>query len=369
MTRTQAPGGPWSRIPRVCVPAIATFTYFAGCDTARVDPRLTSGSCFECEIVIEETWATNVRDPNVLDVGTFVEWGDSVWTMQGFAGHRLIAYSLASGESRLIDREGEGPGEFRDVRAGFLDHAGDTLVVAEVARVSLLGPGGAFARSFTPPVPIAARSMGKTPEGDFIAAAPYSLEGSDEVNRLHRIDRNGLLLSSFGGPAQGLSPRMFPGEADTTVWLLTKLEDGVRLELWDISAEERLRLLEVKPDWWISPTRTPEQMERDASLGRVRRIPSSASTGLHADGILWISVSHSPADPAPFDGSAYDPVTRYDSVILAIDPESGEVLKGTVLTDRHATGFTRSGLLATYELDRAGHPRLRLHDLRLIRPD
>jgi hypothetical protein len=339
-------------------------------DESAIDPELTTGVCPSCDIEVREVWASIPRDPNVLDAGTWIEWGDSIWSMQGFAGHAMIVYSLRSGESRRLARRGDGPGEFQGIHGGFLDRSGDTLLVAEATRVSFLTAGGRFVRSVSSPIPIPVRSVRQGPHGEIVIAHPYGRpDEHGQTDRLHVLNRDGVLISSFApGSAVG-RPRLWPGEDSTQVWLLSDSDGGFTIEGWDVAEEAMTRQLSVEPPWWYDPKVTPQLQEHRARAGALSRLPSKVTSLREADGMLWVTAVHPAARTADFDPDVYDPARDYDSVLMVIDRSSGAIVTATVMTDRLMGGWTSSGMLQTLEHDSGGHPRHRLHEVRLVGPD
>jgi len=289
--------------------------------------------------------------------------------MQGFAGHRILVFSLETAESRVIDREGEGPGEFKEILGGFLDHSGDTLVIAERNRITFLEKYGRFARSFTPPIPVDVRSVRRGSDGDFIMAATVGEPDSAGLTpALHRISDTGELLSSFGRASPEDRPRLWPGATEGEVWLLASLDDGFRAERWDAGTQERTAVVTMRPEWWSSPTRTAIQSERALRAGRRPGTPPSRATALkEGNGVLWVTVAHASPSWAEADLSEYDPSATYDAVLLAVEIDTGAVMASRVLERGVGAGFSERGRLVTYELSAAGHPRIRLLELSLAR--
>lgn len=349
--------------------AVAVAFALGGCDIGDDFDDLFAGECTSCEIVLEEAWASVARDPAVQDVGTWIEWGDSIWTMQGFAGHQIIIYSASDGGTRTIDRFGEGPGEFRSIRAGALDISSDSLFVAETARVSVLTGGGEFARSFVPEVPFTrGRSFGVTSDGHILLPVPRRSDNPDAIiHRLHLLTREGVLLHSFapGDPDRRMT--LGPSASPSTFWLMEDAEGGFRVELWNVESREMVRAFDVRPDWWSSGASSGESEQEIRQSGTPPTPPSIAISIREEAGVLFVAAVHPTPDPVPFDEETYDPTGEFDSVVLAVDAESGVILAAQLIEDRFISGWSREGLLPTWETDRMGFPRYRLHTVQLER--
>lgn len=120
--------------------------------------------------------------------------------------HEVRVFEFDGQLVRIIGREGEGPGEFRDPWGVAIDDA-DTLLVWDqnLARFSVFDPQGAFRRSFAPPRRWLVNTMRFLPGGDLLVAA----FGYMDTWGLHRLDRDGELIAEFG--TVPVDPNIYPG--------------------------------------------------------------------------------------------------------------------------------------------------------------
>lgn len=335
------------------------------------------GQCEECSIEMREIWSSLPEDPNVFAVNIFLESGRWLWTMGDFSGHVIVRYDLRDRTSFRIDRFGDGPGEFRQIMSGLVDRTGDTLVVTGRGRVSLLRISRDLqhVRSFSSPVPIKPRSLVEATNGDFVVSSVVR-QPSGSPALLHRITREGELRASFGSRDVGEVGEWRPltaSQACECVWALASGDEGFSVTLWDLEAMKLVRTLSFRPGWWYTSRKTAFEREREArSPGQERDPPNTGVYELlEQEGTLWVVGRH--ADRRWEEGlilgaeeEGWNPGLIFDSFILAIDAATGEVI-ATEVIDPFAYGFSSRGRLATYELERDGHPRLRLHQLSLER--
>lgn len=150
------------------------------------------------------------------------------------------------------------------------------------------------------------------------------------------------------------------------VWVLEYDDLGFSAELWNVTDGTLVRTIRVEPDWWISPLKTAQELERDASSGILRDPPSSMATDLmERDGVVWVSVYQADDEWQKADMSEYDPAALFDVIVIAIDPSTGAPIRSHRFRDHFVVAYSNEGRLATYSLEEMGHPRLRLHDIRL----
>ena len=85
------------------------------------------------------------QESELFRVEDIVDLGDRIAVLHASAGQVLL-FDTAGALLRSIGRRGEGPGGFARLR-GIYGCEGDTIVADDVARVSILDPGGNFVRT------------------------------------------------------------------------------------------------------------------------------------------------------------------------------------------------------------------------------
>lgn len=351
---------------------ILAFLLPAACaDSGNSSTRyhLLLGNCPTCSVEAREVWSSLPEDPNVVDVGTYIQVRQTLLTMQGFAGHSIVGFDLATSRSFVFDRPGEGPGEFKDIMAGLLDDTGDTLVVADSRRVSFLTTDLRFVRSFNSPVSIPPRSLIELPNGDFLVSSlGPRLNHSGMTHGLHRLSRSGELLSTFAPVDVSDKPRLASSDQPGHTWLLFSQDDGFSMQLWDVETETLINTFTIRPPWWHSSTATPHEHERQARSGRLPGAPSTIATdAVEHGGVLWVRISHADEHWQEWDPDIYDPTALYDAVLIAVEPDTGDPLATRVFSDVYVVAFVEGGRIASYELEGPGYPRIRLYDIWLER--
>jgi hypothetical protein len=322
----------------------------------------SSVECTSCSIELHSVWSSTTGDDNIRGSGFTFEVDDTLWMMGEDFGPAIARFPLDGSPGMLLEREGDGPGEFRWIVAGQSYPSGDTIVVVQNTRVSYLTRDMREVRSYPNLVP--------RPVGIVVLADGSLLSVNHRLNRpanaagyaLHQVSPMGEYTLSFRTTdslsAGGVWPMMRVPDANQ-VWLVEPRQDGFVVELWDIGRTERLREFRVNPDWWLGETRSPEDYERMAGQKeQTPKLPSGTVGVWHGEGVLWIALRH--FDSAASAEISYDVVHRwFDGVLLALDPISGSIITADVYDD-FLLGFTNAGNLVFYSEDPEGRPRVRL---------
>jgi hypothetical protein len=169
------------------------------------------------EIDVAATHTLELRE--LLRIGSLEGPADAFGEIRGVAldrvnrlyvaddlNHDIRVFDADGQLVRVTGRQGEGPGEFKLPWVVAVDNA-DTLIVWDqgLMRVSVFDPQGVFRRSFTPPRSWQVTSVQFMPDGRLLLAA----FGDTDRYALHRLDREGELISEFGSVE--VDPNIYPG--------------------------------------------------------------------------------------------------------------------------------------------------------------
>lgn len=341
-------------------------------ESARDALGLESVWCPDCEVRIREIVALgDAEGPGILEdyvVETRLDGRGRYYVLEAFAT-RIQVYGADGEHLASIGREGEGPGEFRNVSDIEVGDA-DSLYAFDLLNrtVSVFDPDHAFVRSdrlrITPNIYM--ESVGR---GRFVIAS-WGRTPERIGFPLHRLGPEGRVEASFGPETQEFRPdqasRVMVAAADSgRVWVGEA--HRYSLELWDAFEGRQLRELRREVEWF--PTGSP--LYRPS----VDEPPPSRLVGLAYDGQgrVWtrISVADSRWREAVEEGrGGYAEVTdseRYsDTIVEILDAVTGQPLARL----RFDVGFSfldvREGLIADNVLDGGLVPRYRIYRLELV---
>ena len=360
----------WPRLGRHAV--LLTLGGLAACSRAGDQrPEIAASSiCGDCDIDLQGVWTSAAGDDNVVPAGWYLECGDTLWTLGEMAESRVVRFSLASRQSVLFDRNGEGPGEFRYPQIAKMHPSNDTILVVHENRISYMTTALHEARSIPNIIPYPL-GMVVLRDGRFIVAAtdlhqPAGARG----NALHVFSPDGQYLESFravdtalAGGAWGLDV----GRESNTIWVVEPRADGLIAEEWDVVSMDRIRVFAFTPSWWVGENRSPEEYEQMTPKTGAPKLPTGTVGVWDGGDVLWVVLRHFDPVHGSYDFSHTSVDDQFDAILLAMDRESGGVL-ATAVFDAFSFAFTSRGRLVLYdEDDRTGEPRIRLATLRLSR--
>lgn len=251
-------------------------------------------------------------------------------------------------------RYGQGPGELESIADIWIDSTDQIHVFSRGRRVIFSSEYEAVAthRTLTPSH---AHSVADADDTRLVVAAPQA------EFPLHLIDESGSILSSFGEDLDEIYRaddrwslfRWVALARNNNVWVAHF--NRYRLELWDPIVQNRISRIERDVDWF-QPWRQRQEDE-----------PSPMMHGIRLDtdeNVLWVLVNvgsqgESPETdrnssraqghrPLEMDLSSVE--QRFDSIIEALDPTSGEVL-ATYRSERRFVSWVGDYLYTVGEMD------------------
>jgi hypothetical protein len=177
--------------------------------------------------------------------------------------HEIRVFESDGQLTRVIGRQGKGPGEFEWPWAVAVDDT-DTLIVWDqgMGRFSVFDPDGEFQRSFPPPRSWLVNSIHFLPEGDLLIAA----FGVTDTWGLHRLERDGEVINEFGAVSvdpniySGFVGSLFGGAADLTSGgdIVYTRKSPYELLFFDPQGEQ-LKTCVGDDDWTTAPHDVVEQ--------------------------------------------------------------------------------------------------------------
>lgn len=273
---------------------------------------------------------------------------------------------------RTIGSPGQGPGEYRWIRALRVSE-GDTLHVFDVLndRHTVIAPDFSVARTRRLPGEIQDGGALPAADGHFlINASVPSAEGIGYP--LHLIDPGGNLVRSFGSdrPRAGFNepssrPRRRVARSRAGgIWATHPTE--YRIERWT-TAGARVQELRIEADWMAGDAPSPRR-EHDAPPGPPPR--SLLSIWEDDDGLLWVTGRIPPPRwQDAVDGTRIVDRNEYaHTVIEVIDPETGTRLARRVVPSFAGVLDPIRGDLYTYRESDEGIPVLDVWEIG-ITPD
>lgn len=290
--------------------------------------------------------------------------GETTYIRPLFAPYQIGVFER-SGNERLLGGEGEGPGEFRHIKA-MVPLENGSLYVLDVRnrRLSHIDPDGGVLGTTTIPILAEDNGLHILPDSTVLIA------GRQPTREFYgypffRIGRDGRVLATFSGPSpmpgggEGYRPVATAVDMRGGIWS-TPL-DRVRLTEWSIEGDSVRTIAGERP--WLeqvsaprSPPAGPEVDESMLGLPPQSRIVGLSPVG-RAGHLLLLGHTADPdweeAEPPSKSGRWAD---YYDSVLEVWDVESGEM----VCTERFDEYFVRavSGFVFGFSQDRLGSPMI-----------
>lgn len=339
---------------------------------ARDELGLKSVWCPDCEVRIREVAALgDAEGPGILEdyvVEARLDSRGRYYVLEAFAT-RIQVYGADGEHLETIGREGEGPGEFRNVSDIVVGEA-DSLYAFDLLNltVSVFDPDHAFVRSdrlrIAPSIYM--ESVGR---GRFVIASR-----GPTLQRmgfpLHRLGPEGRVEASFGSETEASRStrvrRVMVAAADSgRVWVGEA--HRYSMELWDAFEGRELRVLRRDVDWFPPGSPALRLTVEEPPPSRLQDL------GYDGEGRVWTRISV--ADPrwheAVEEGrGGFAEITdnaRYSDMIVEIlDAAAGEPRARL----RFDVGFSfldvREGLIADNVLDGGLVPRYRVYRLELV---
>jgi hypothetical protein len=265
------------------------------------------------------------------------------FVIAGFPAARILVYGADGQISAVWGRQGDGPGEFRNIKQ-LLMLRGDSLAAVDSnnRRLTVLETDGAMAR--TQDLPLDPFRVGQFSDGSLVVSGfQYTPDGIGFPT--HRILSDGSSMplepaSAILRTRPSAAQRLI-GEAGTTAWVARP----DRYELTEYSSRgARLRLIKRSAEWF--PDRDTE-----GDVNFAKEPPAPFLRDIHVDeqGLLWIMTALAAEDWQPVSavGSFASWGRHFDSILEVIDP-----LRGTIITSRrlkwYGHGFTNDGLIVSH---------------------
>lgn len=349
--------------------AVAGLLQGCGSSSDALDTLVASlPRCEGCALEAFEVWRTGAADPLVNAAGSYLQVGDRLATTGETIRDHVVEYDLEGGPTRVWGRRGEGPGEFRRIGSAATNRQEDVMAVGQPDRVSFFDHERRFLGSFPTSIPFRGAMVlldDSTVVYSNARAEDRSVEGEGRAGAdlgLHRFDARGRHLLSFLQVDTSASWSWVPlaaGHRRNSVWAMMDLPDGFRAVQLDALTGSVLRDLSVVVPWWYRQT---VEEQREGERGGLTVQESSGATALFDLGeILLVTLRQGDAEEI-HDRVHYTPHVWFNSVVLVLDPTSGDIL-ASLAFDPFAYGFTNRGLLVLYDEGLDGHPRISLQRL------
>lgn len=174
---------------------------------AQVDTVLVSGSCSSCGINLERVAVLGGVDlPFELTIASQIAVTSDGRLIVGPTANEaeLAVFDRAGRFDHTLGRSGDGPGEYRQIRAVLASRA-DSVKVLEFAAVTTLRPDLTFADRDLLQAPLA-DGWTLSPSGELILLAVPVGQGKSR-NQLHVVGANGAIVSSFAPAPREYDPR------------------------------------------------------------------------------------------------------------------------------------------------------------------
>lgn len=289
--------------------------------------------------------------------------------------NRISIFDQVGRQTGSIGQPGQGPGEFVDIRALFLDDADSIFVLDDGAlRLSVLSPEGTYVRSMHLPF-TGLRAMQRLRSGGFLAEGTVKTPQSLGYP-LHLLAEDGAFKSSFGARLPLYQPNMraslrreMATVNDDHVWVSHYLE--YVLERWTL--EGKLDKLIFRDVDWFPPATTIGRFGPDRQVP-----PRILDIRVDDEGRLWVVIRvasatwrqafgpQSMSREGPFYPWA-DETKAWDTVVEVIDPARGELVTSRRFEHTILEGFVSGGLILGSYLTPAGVPVARFWTLTLTR--
>lgn len=251
-------------------------------------------------------------------VGAAARLGDDRFVVANGGSSDLRFYDLAGRHVATIGREGEGPGEFRNIGL-LLPGPADSLTVYDGAlrRFSVISPNPAFAREFRfSDVASVSRVIGRTAAGEYVGYPagvrgspdefPNGLSRPDQVITLH--DETGAVIDTIGtfaGPERVINVRQRNGEI-------------VSIEIGTPPFARNSSFVLAGDALWVGTQDGPElrRYGLDGSLDLILRTGRQAVpvTDEHVNALIEQRLEDAPSDAHARIRAGYETMPRFEFV-------------------------------------------------------
>lgn len=318
--------------------------------------------CPTCVLEFHESWSSSPRNEDAILPSNAVLLGSDV--LLGLDDW-LVLMDDGGGTMRRIQRDGDGPGEFRSPK--FVSpYPGGGILIGERDRLTLLNAEFEFISVARLPLLAVNRDVIVLNDSSIVIPAP--LGAGNTRTHLHRISLEGELLSSWdeGGSEARISSFLGPGW-NGSIWSSpVGGASAFELDRWNPMTGEREARITRTPEWfgdWHPPTRQSGSETRQVTHPDPPEV--IALWQMSERHLIVVTRIADRRWASTVAGSGYH--RRFDSIVEVIDVESGEVL-GARIFDEFVSGFASDGRLVFYTEDRSGYPRVSLVSVRLVEP-
>jgi len=307
--------------------------------------------CESCRIELETVWESREQDPDVEMGLTLFRIGDHFWGSGGMFGHRIVGLSASHDSSIVIDRPGDGPGEFESDITWAVRIPGDSIVFFSSRTASVFDSRMRYVREFAVPGPVYASGAFFDPvEDEIIGYTPGAI---------FRLSRDGSLAAvDSSATLQGRFRPIAPVPGHRHLFQVLNHDSGFRVVRRSYDGDV-LGTRDFTPAWWQTPSEESSSASEHGRAGPPR--PQSQVNQLFVwDGVLWaigVSADTNWSDADPADDSSF-----LDTFLLALDWNSG-MAQSTHVFDDIIVGRQADGRFLAYRTTGAGHPRISLLDL------
>lgn len=249
---------------------------------------------------------------------------------------------------RSVGREGQGPGEYLNLRA--VQAWGDSLLLfdASNARMSLLDQDLNHVRSWRAMVAPVDFQPFTDVEGLGLVVNGWSGTQRAAGYPLHLIAPDGSIVRSFGddpdhpyrSPTSLDGFRIGPSESGPEMW--TVRVNQYLLELWDVRSGDLVRSIAVDQAWPADGYANGERVYDVA--------PMIFDLQMDDRGLLWIVGRETIDQAPPSDQENFNPpdlAQRVDLRLDVVDPEHGQVIATRGLSDYYG-GFLETGQMFSF---------------------
>lgn len=154
--------------------------------------------CESCRIERETVWESREQDPDVEMGLTLFRIGDHFWGSGGMFGHRIVGLSASHDSSIVIDRPGDGPGEFESDITWAVRIPGDSIVFFNSRTASVFDSRMRYVREFAVPGPVYASGAFFDPvEDEIIGYTPGAIFRLSRDGSLAAVDSSATLQGRF----------------------------------------------------------------------------------------------------------------------------------------------------------------------------
>ncbi len=315
-----------SHYPVAAATALMLLVSFVACDAQprelTITPHLTLQGPF------------NGRD---LDRSGIAQSSCGSYVVSVDKGTAFAAFDSAGKPIRIVGREGDGPGEFRQISA-LRFTTGDSVLVVEASRrrVHLFSPDFRPVRTLTLSYPT--NQVLHLPNGNIAASAPVrGRAGAIRPVQLYGGDPSDT-MRFLGAPTRSAG-RGMPDEipyalalgARGTMWATPANE--LALSAWSGTAPQR-DTIAIHPEWFATPSVYPATLF-DAARPQVRIADLMVDTASNTAVLLFMvpardwkrATDTTFARRVPFNDITLEYLDRFfDSRLLAVDLRSGRII-------------------------------------------